>query len=807
MLLQFSTRSAFALMILLCGTGAETVGKMCAAFSTSGTVVQPGTSFAVYCVFDNAKCKKNMYLDQGGLQAVNYNSTTIFSEIKNIRARKTSYEFACKCDCCLVPCGFYLTAGYPPDKPQNLTCIQVGINGNITCTWKTGRDPYVKTLSYILMKTSALNNTLKLTPRYSMNGTAFASLPTFGSHSEYTVWVTTSNKFGNVSSDSIYFTLSDIAKPPAPEITQVHCLSYSCIIHWKVKETTHLLQVKCRTDTETSVISSITGNTSGNLNVSHLEPFMQYEFQTRNKLDSERGVWSEWSNTVAARTDEEVPLKEMDVWYTESNLHSQEKLYRILWKELSVSEARGVILHYKVMVTDQLTRKSTELASTGLAVGPIRCSYCDITVSAYNSKGHSPVARIALPLVTVGPSPQNVVCQPISEQGLAISWQKPNTVQPLLGYLVEWFPTDAKSQDLGWKRTAPGDLRMVVKDVIHHRCYTGAVYALYAHGVGKEDFRNICSWPSVPTQGPKTSLKNWDNATVTVHWKHEGVCVTGYTIYLKSSGSQPSEKRFGPVHPYLKEYTTEELLPGEYDLWMTAWANAEEGPAGPTNHIFIDFKKNEKNMDMVLILTGLFASVTFLLACVCRIPTVKQRVTVCFRMIYNSIPDPANSIWAKECIAKGQLLPEYKFNASAVLSTEEHSTVEIQEDAEAAQTHETPGSTSSDVELICSPRSFSQSPSADRDFNQDKLMHSHIDNSAPAQHDTKPYTHPNVEYISSNGLQNISGEDDEDDENCLNDFFPCPQSPFMEDMVPCTGQLTLDDLKINCNVFTDIINM
>ncbi|XP_048844795.1 interleukin-12 receptor subunit beta-2-like isoform X2 [Brienomyrus brachyistius] len=806
MLPQFSTGSAFALMILLCGTGAETAGKMCVAFSTVGTAVHPGSSFAVYCVFDNVKCKRNMYLDQASLQPVNYNSTTIFSKIENIRARKTSYEFACKCDCCLVPCGFYLTVGYAPDKPQDLTCVQVGINENITCTWKTGRDTYVKTLSYILMKTSALNNTLKLPPQYTMNGTAFASLPTFGSHSQYTVWATTSNKFGNVSSDSLYFTLSNIAKPPAPEITQAHCLSYSCVIHWKVKETAHLLQVKCRTDKKTRIINSTTGNTSGNLNVSDLEPFTQYEFQTRNKLDSEKGVWSEWSNIVAARTDEEVPLKEMDVWYTESNLHSQEKLYWILWKELSVSDARGAILHYKVMVMDQLTRKSTELATTGLSIGPIRCSHCDITVSAYNSKGHSPVARIALPLVTVEPSPKNVVCQPISEQGLAISWQKPNTAQPLLGYLVEWFPTDARSQDLRWRRVAPGDLRMVVKDVTYQTCYSGAVYALYAHGVGKGDFRHICSWPPVPTQGPKTNVENWDNATVTVRWKHDGVCVTSYTIYLKSRESRSSEKQFGPVHPYLKEYTTDELLPGEYDLWMTAWANAEEGPAGPTNHIFIDFKKNEKSMEMVLILTGLFASFTLLLACLCRTPTVKWRVTMCFRMIYNSIPDPANSIWAKECIAKGQLLPEYKFKVSAEHNTEEHSTVEIQEDLEAALTNGSPGSTASEAELIRSPHSFSQSPSADRYLNQDKLMHSHKDKSAPDQHDPKPYTHPNVEYISSNGLQNISSEDDEE-EDCLNDFFPCPQTPFMEDVVACTGQLTLDDLKITCKDFTDLINM
>lgn len=150
-------------------------------------------------------------------------------------------------------------------------------------------------------------------------------------------------------------------------------------------------------------------------------------------------------------------------------------------------------------------------------------------------------------------------------------------------------------------------------------------------------------------------------------------------------------------------------------------------------------------------------------------------------------------------LPQGQLLPEYKFNVRAALCTEEHSTVEIQEDSEASLTHGSLGSTSSEAEPTCSP-------SADRDLNQEKPVHSHIDNWAPARHDPKPYTHPNVEYISSNGLQNTSSEDDDDD-CCSNDFFPCPQSPFMEDMVPCTGRLTLDDLKINCNVFTDIINM
>uniref|UniRef100_A0A0E9WCR6 Uncharacterized protein n=1 Tax=Anguilla anguilla TaxID=7936 RepID=A0A0E9WCR6_ANGAN len=41
----------------------------------------------------------------------------------------------------------------------------------------------------------------------------------------------------------------------------------------------------------------------------------------------------------------------------------------------------------------------------------------------------------------------------------------------------------------------------------------------------------------------------------------------------------------------------------------------------------------------------------------------------------------------------------------------------------------------------------------------------------------------------------------EAENDCLGDmnFFPCPQSPFLEPMFQCGGKLTLDAVKIDCS--------
>ncbi|KAL4660115.1 interleukin-12 receptor subunit beta-2-like [Arapaima gigas] len=796
--------SLFTLLTLISVTGARTAGRMCSAFSTVGTVVQLGSTFGVYCVFhqNKDKCansKMLMFLDKKEIKDIKKrNGTTLFFEIKNIDANRT---FACKCVgvCCLEPCGLDLIAGYPPDVPENLTCVQEGVHGNTTCTWKTGRDPFIETPSYLLLKSSTRRETIRFRPDRSFGGTASVSLGLLHPEPRYTVWLTVSNRLGNVSSTQLHFTLADIVKPTAPDITQVECSSSFCVVYWEEKQTSQLLQIQYRTVHGNWIILSISGNDCEHLNITNLEPFTEYDFQTRCKLSTERGVWSDWSQVVTRNTEEEAPLKEPDIWYFEESLHPQ-KSYRLLWKasmtELPRSEARGVVLGYHLTVEDIQNKRSTENIGCRNSSWQISCSHCTVTLSAFNSKGHSPAAHITLPPQTGKPPPRSVVCRPHGNMSLAISWQKPATAMLVRSYIVEWFTVKEK-KDHNWRRIVPEELQTTITDINPRGCYNVAVYALYAEGLGKEDFLNLCSLLSA--RGPNITVKTWDNASVTVYWtevpeEQRGGCLSSYKVFLKSSGNQ---KEYG------KEYTTEALPPGHYEVWMMGWMNAVEGARGNSCY-FVMNPQGNKNQD-VLVIAVVLLSVIFFLVCLCCISPGWQRLSVCFWMIPDAIPDPANSKWAKEtAVIKGQLLLDSELNFCCTPTTEEPPTVVVQEEPE---TGEIPESTVSIGVITWGPyssSSLSHSPLKERTLSAYRPPHPKecgraSENSSKQTESSGTFR--TIDYITSNGLQDISSEEGEDEENCLADFFPCPQSPFVKPLGLGGGLLTLDDVKINCKVF------
>ncbi|NWX22032.1 I12R2 protein, partial [Aegotheles bennettii] len=62
------------------------------------------------------------------------------------------YSFTCKTireDRKKLICGITIVAGYPPDAPRNVQCIQDGTDGHPTCTWDRGRSTHIPT-TYVL---------------------------------------------------------------------------------------------------------------------------------------------------------------------------------------------------------------------------------------------------------------------------------------------------------------------------------------------------------------------------------------------------------------------------------------------------------------------------------------------------------------------------------------------------------------------------------------------------------------------------------------------------------------------------------
>ncbi|XP_035268508.1 interleukin-12 receptor subunit beta-2 isoform X2 [Anguilla anguilla] len=813
---------ALTLVTLLCGVPAATAGEQCTAYSEVGKVVQLGSSFRIYCNFSTNPChgRRSIHINRKEVNSrIDHNATISSFQVTNITENRVF--FTCKCTTSSKNprlCGIDVDAGYAPWTPQNLTCIQKEGSGNVTCSWKKGRETHLPTISEFWLRTLAPDGTAMVS---SILGSGSVTFPILEPQGSYSVWVKETNQLGSAVSSSLNFSLNDIVMPLPPEINGVDCSSRHCVLHWDRGQGPLRMEVQYRAVQETWTTHRFTAKGNRTWGINDLEPFMLYEIRARCKLMPERGVWSEWSTVLTTRTDEEVPRTKLDIWYTEQSPKSQNTSLTVLWKELNKSEAGGRILGYRLEVHD-LQQGSTRVYTTNSSAGwPIACTRCNVTLSTYNSKGHSPPACMTLPLHTDLPAfaPQNVLCMPNSNSSIAISWQKPATAGHVSGYLVEWCPAKRGKQGLKWKRINPDQLSTVITENIHPgECYQGAVYALYKDRIaGKTSFLDVFSLESAPTQGPTPSV-NVGDGRVTVTWteiplEHQRGCLKRYTIYLERARDRTIQK-YGPIDPSLRSYSAfSGLHPGErYNLSMTGSTTAGEGRRGKTVVFFYPrHKQQDQQVFYVIIFAGctLFLCVLVVMS-LCQISSVRKRVSMCFFCSMPDVPDPANSKWAKECAAIKGLMLDNQFSLDdSSQSEEEPHTLEIQEfpmswdlaNPELSRTSDPDGGTT-DLCLLLPPN---HSPSQASPLYDGQLTFSYIksfshDSDSSEQTQESKGTDVTVDYISPQGLLADSSEV-EAENDCLGDmnFFPCPQSPFLEPMFQCGGKLTLDAVKIDCS--------
>ncbi|NXD29520.1 I12R2 protein, partial [Spelaeornis formosus] len=58
------------------------------------------------------------------------------------------FTFTCKSICSgrtRLVCGADIWCGNPPDEPRNVSCVQYGTRGQLTCTWDRGNLTYLHT--------------------------------------------------------------------------------------------------------------------------------------------------------------------------------------------------------------------------------------------------------------------------------------------------------------------------------------------------------------------------------------------------------------------------------------------------------------------------------------------------------------------------------------------------------------------------------------------------------------------------------------------------------------------------------------
>ncbi|XP_054645116.1 interleukin-12 receptor subunit beta-2 isoform X5 [Dunckerocampus dactyliophorus] len=575
----------------------------CVIWSSAGTMVRRGSSLDVFCTF-NCRCGPSMY--SGHPPALQrhmvVNSSTTRLHVANISEDET-YSCQCACPPAPDPCGLDIRTGYPPECPEEVSCVyKVRSNeaGLLFCWWERGRKSHLQDTTDLWL-TSVSEERQHGPHKASIGGDTWATFNVSKAVGRVSVWVHARNTLGTSVSKASTYTLSDIAVPPAPRLGGAACSSRTCDIRVRRSVGTSHLEVQHAADGEHVWITC--PHAEGHecrdqvWSVSSLDPYRLYLFRARAKLST--GLWSEWSAVISAWTQEEVPAKEMDVWYAQTS--SDFTSIIVFWKAMNISEARGKILEYRVSV---YSAKSGLMftASLGANVTNISvpfCARCQVVLCAINSIGRSPPANITA--YHAKPFQHFHVKAKAAQRSVALWWSKPERAAARV--VVEWYPEGLKMQEMQWLRLEGGEhhaiitgwkwkprnLLLVVLCLRRGECYQAAIHVFHNESsVTTSTFQLLNFSQSVPRVGPSVQQEVEGNR-VKVMWEElprseRGGCVTKYMVYLEDSTGhvQPSS-----CHASQRTYVSKELRPGVHRLWITAWTSQGQGPAGQKVHFFI----------------------------------------------------------------------------------------------------------------------------------------------------------------------------------------------------------------------------
>ncbi|XP_003411294.2 interleukin-12 receptor subunit beta-2 isoform X1 [Loxodonta africana] len=628
-----------------------------------------------------------------------HHGLTLSSQVTDLPLGTTVFvcKLACRSSDEIRICGAEISVGVVPEQPQNVSCTQKGEHGTVACTWDRGRDTHLYT-AYTLQLNGPKNLTWQkqCTYHFCDHLDLGINLIPESPESSYTAMVTAINRLGSSSSLPSTFTFLDIVKPLPPWDIRIKFLNASvrrCTLYWRDEGMVLLNQLKYRANNGRSWNMVNVTNAKGRYDLLDLKPYTEYEFQIASKLHLHKGSWSDWSQTLRTKTPEEEPAGMLDVWYMKQHIDYNRQQISLFWKNLSVSEARGKILHYQVTLQEMAGGKATlqnitEHTSWTWVVP--RAGSWAVTVSAANSKGSSLPTRINITdLCGAGLlAPRRVSAHSEDVDNIVVTWEPPG--RAVQEYVVEWqelHPEGGTQPPLNWLRSPSSSVSALISENIKpHVCYEIHVYALSGDQAGCSSIRGS-SKCKAPLNGPHINAITEEKRGILISWnripaQEQMGCILHYRIYWKERDSD-SQPRLCEI-PYKRvsqnSHLINSLQPGvTYILWMTALTAAGESPGGNEREFYLQGKANwsafvAPSICIAVITVGIFS--------VCY---YRQKVPVLLSALRpqwysREIPDPANSTWAKKypIMEEKTHLPVDRF-LTAAHTPEEPETVVIDE--------------------------------------------------------------------------------------------------------------------------------
>ncbi|XP_026572549.1 interleukin-31 receptor subunit alpha isoform X2 [Pseudonaja textilis] len=508
-----------------------------------------------------------------------------------------------------ILCIFCLTAS--PQKPEIISCIYY-YSDILNCSWTSGRELPSGTNCWVV---TTENNGKSQTNNGTMeNGSCIANYILSGS-------VVKQVKVGELVGETFNLPsqrMIDILKPSPPEILKVEGMKE--MLRVDLRRNQHepsydrfLCQI--RYEATTKNISKCINiqikiiETTKSLNLTGLWNFTNYTVAVRCKGDG-FGKWSEWSNRVTNRTEEQAPLK-IDLWRVIETYPNGNRSVHLLWKEYKEFPSSGIITGCKVKYNAEHINTTFEKKynhNEPIILSLTKDAY-NIRFTAYNSAGYSPEVTIRIPSKheeTIDQKQITHLKASALEEKVRLTWDSTNS--EINDYIIEWHDELEKDPNKrSWDKITNTTEWISQKGIFKHfKCYNFSVYPLYKEEIKKPTSISIYFHESVPSTGPQAETENAGKDYAIITWKEipkaerNGVIIN-YTIIYKEGNKSLEET----VDSSILKYKLKSLQPNTH---YRAWIKANTIMGGTKGNEINFFTKLLSTTDIILatVFIGIF---------------------------------------------------------------------------------------------------------------------------------------------------------------------------------------------------------
>nr|6WDQ_C Chain C, Interleukin-23 receptor [Homo sapiens] len=278
------------------------------------TIFKMGMNISIYCQAAIKNCQpRKLHFYKNGIkerfQITRINKTTARLWYKNFLEPHASMYCTAECPKHFqetLICGKDISSGYPPDIPDEVTCVIYEYSGNMTCTWNAGKLTYIDTKYVVHVKSLETEEE----QQYLTSSYINISTDSLQGGKKYLVWVQAANALGMEESKQLQIHLDDIVIPSAAVISRAETINATVpktIIYWDSQTTIEKVSCEMRYKATTNQTWNVkefdTNFTYVQQSEFYLEPNIKYVFQVRCQETGKR-YWQPWSSPFFHKTPE-----------------------------------------------------------------------------------------------------------------------------------------------------------------------------------------------------------------------------------------------------------------------------------------------------------------------------------------------------------------------------------------------------------------------------------------------------------------------------------------------------------------------